>query len=327
MSKIQELKKLLTYAVKIARSFGFDISVVDVVKCYSEPQRYWHIIEHLYDVIIGIEELYNQKKIDEREYHILLIAAIFHDIVYDPKRKDNEEKSVEYMMSKYNKDIIDHKYAVSDWRIEEDIKKISDVIIGTKTHDAEDGLRKKFNKLDTWILDAQFIDMLDWENKIYNEFKWAGWKKYKKARISFLLSCIKTHTHNVLNIKNLIDYLDKKEPKTGIFYYEIDKLPDIDKFIDNNNKKSNIFDDIIVMIVYNSDNYDKEKIKEYAIKAEYNNEFVALSENSVIPYIRKQSGDITIIREMKYMGSLGQPMSYNIDLFLILSNNYSTIYI
>ena len=326
MSKIQELKKLLTYAVKITRSYGFDITVSDVIKCYSEPQRYWHIIGHLYDVLVGIEELYNQKKINQREYYILLIAAIFHDIFYDPKRKDNEEKSVEFMMSKYNKDIIDHTIAVSDWRIDEDIKKISDLIINTKTHDSIDGLSKKFNKIDTWILDAQFIDMLDWENKIYKEFKWVGWKQYKKSRINFLLSCIKTHTHNVINIKNLIDFINKKVPKTGILYYEIDKLPVIDKFIENTKKRSNLFDDIIVMIVYNSDNYDKDKIKEYAICSEYN-EFVALDDKTVIGYIKKQSGDITNVMELKYMGSLGKPMSYNVDLFMILSKYFNVIYI
>lgn len=293
MSKIGKSKKLLEFSVEACNKFGFIITVDDIKRCYSEPHRYWHTLKHLYDLLLGINELYEDKKLDDREYTILLISAIFHDIVYNPKRNDNEEKSVEYMMSFLDEE----KSKISKWRRDEDTKKISEVILNTKNHDSKDGLCKKFNKIDNWILDAQFIDMIDWENAIYQEYKWAGWKRYKKKRIEFLLRSIKNHTHNVINIKNLIDYLELKNPKIGILFYEIDKMPSIEDYVNSIQKINNLFDNITILIVYNKNNYNKEIIKEYSKRCK-NNEFEALEQEDAISYLEHQK-DITIIKEFE----------------------------
>jgi predicted metal-dependent HD superfamily phosphohydrolase len=318
MSKTKKFKALLDEAVNISKDFGFNITSEEIVDCYGQSHRYWHTPQHLYEILEGVKELHKEKKITKKEYSILMIAAIFHDIVYDPKRTDNEEKSVEYMMVRYD---VDASHA--DENIN-DLNKIQEVILDTETHSSQDPLSKKFNKLDTAILDAQFIEMLDWENKIYKEYKWAGWKQYKKKRIQFLLSSIKGHTHNVLNIKNLIDYIQKKVPKTGICYYEIDKLPTIDKFIENNNKVNNLFDNVIVIIVYKSDNYNKGKIKEYGVCSDYNNEFVALNIDSAVGYISKQSGDITVVKELKYMDEYDKSIDKQLNDKI---GNFRVIYI
>ena len=93
MSKIGKFRKMLLEMADIARSYGFDITPDEIMECWSQPHRYWHTPNHLNDIVLGIKELYKDNKIDEREYNILIVAAIFHDIVYDPKRNDNEEKS------------------------------------------------------------------------------------------------------------------------------------------------------------------------------------------------------------------------------------------
>jgi predicted metal-dependent HD superfamily phosphohydrolase len=292
MSKLGKFKKLIEDAVKIVNYYGFQITEEEVVKRYSEPHRYWHTPNHLYDLLTGIRELLDEKKIDDREYNVLVTAAVFHDIIYNPKKGDNEEKSVEYMMS-----LIDMNDIA--WRKEEDIKKIISIILNTKTHDSKEGLLKKFNHLDTKIIDSPFIDMLDWENKIYKEYKWAGWKQYKKGRIEFLMKCIKDHPHNVINIKNLIDYIEKKEPKIGIIYYEIDKLPTKDDFVLNINNMGKIFDNIVIVIVFNEENYDKDKIKEFA-SCVTQDEFITLKNTNVVDFL-KHKPNSTIIKEMKYI--------------------------
>ena len=319
----KKLLKLLSDAVDICRSYGLDITVDTVIERWSEPHRYWHVLDHLYDMLIGIKELSDDKKINDREYNILVIAAIFHDIVYNTKRKDNEKKSVDYMLSTFNANLIELKVSVSDWRVEADTAKVAEIIMGTKTHDSNEAILKKFNILDTWILDAQFIDMLDWENKIYKEYRWVGWKQYKKGRIQFLLSCLKDHTRNVINIKNLIDYINKKVPKVGIIYYDINKLPSIDDFNVNNKKIEKLFDDVIIVIVFDRGNYDKDKIKEYAICSD-NEELYALSDEAAVGFIERRVGDVTIVKELKFMNS------YNKDVEEELSKrieDFRTIYI
>lgn len=328
-----KFKKLLIEAVDICRKYGFDITVEKVMEKWSEPHRYWHTPNHLFEMLEGIKELFKDKKITEEEYHILVIAAVFHDIVYDPKKGDNEEKSVDYMMSTFDPSILfddpelyaltkDEPDIISDYKHFSD--KVAEVIMDTKTHSSKDGLTKKFNKLDTAILDAPFIDMLDWENKIYKEYKWAGWKNYKKGRIKFLLGSIKNHTLNALNIKNLIDYVEKKVPKTGICYYEIDKLPNINKFKENNQKLNNLFDNVMIIIVYNSSNYDREKIKEYGIFSDGSNEFFALSEDVVAAFIGKQIGDITLVKDLQYMGKYNEKIEKDLSGKV---EDFRTIYI
>ena len=303
-----KLDKLISNAVDICKEYGFDITFETVMKHWTEPHRYWHLPSHLKEMLEGIKELYKDKKVTKKEYEILVIAAVFHDIVYDPRRKDNEEKSVDFMMY-----LLPNRVGVHY----EDIDKIREIIMATKTHDSKEGLSKKFNKLDTQILDATFIDMLDWEDKIYKEYKWVGWKEYKKGRIQFLLSCIKTHTHNVLNIKNLIDFVNKKVPRIGICYYEIDKLPTINKFIEINDKMDNIFDNIIVLITYNNSNYNKEKIKEYGVCSSY--EFMAMNEESAVAYVARQSDNITIVKESRlindYNKEVEKQMSDKVEEF------------
>jgi predicted metal-dependent HD superfamily phosphohydrolase len=315
MNKIGKIKKLFENVVKIVNQIGFKITEEEILRRYSEPHRYWHTSNHLYDLLIGIKELLDDKKIDEREYGILVTTAVFHDIVYDPKRGDNEEKSVDYMMN-----LIDMNGA--SWRKEEDVKKIISLVLNTKTHDSKDGLTKKFNHLDTKILDSSFIEMLDWENKIYKEYKWAGWKQYKKNRIIFLMKSIKDHPHNVINIKNLIDFIEKKEPKTGIIYYEIDKLPLTVDFLSMITNIGKIFDNVTIMIVFDDLNYDKKKIKQYTSYV-IQDEMVVIKNTGVVDFI-KHKPNSTLIKEMKLI----QNYDKEIDKHLIEKYpNFQVMYV
>jgi pantetheine-phosphate adenylyltransferase len=203
MSKLGEFKKILKKAVEIAKEFGFEISQELVIYHYSESHRHWHTPQHLYEMLQGITILLEEDMINLKEYKILMVAAIFHDIIYDTKRKDNEEQSVEYMLSLLNRNVIS-----------EDVIKIRDIIIDTKRHDSKEKLSKFFNQLDTSIVDAPFMELLDWEDKIWKEYKWFGWETYKEKRLDFLNNyALKNHPGNEGNLKKLIDYISIKENK------------------------------------------------------------------------------------------------------------------
>lgn len=304
MNKVsKKAEKLLNDAVVISRAYGFDITTAWVLEHWSEKHRFWHTPEHLYEMLFGIKELIDDQKCNDIDYKLLVIAAIFHDIVYDTKRNDNEEKSVEMMLSTFNEQIVDYKISISAWRIKEDTEKIVHIILGTKTHENNDSLSKKFNRLDTMILDAQFIDMLDWEKKIYQEYKWVGWKKYKQGRIKFLLSQIKHHTMNAINLKNLIDYLKNKKPKTGIYFYDVDNLPSVGEFKTHLNNNNELFDIVYILFVYSSE-YDKHFIKQYAKETDY--EFLVMREKTAMEFISRQSDDVTLIRQLDLLDVKGK---------------------
>jgi predicted metal-dependent HD superfamily phosphohydrolase len=216
MNKItKKAENILKEAISIARTYGFDITVEWVLKHWNGPNRFWHTPEHLFNMLVGIKELKDNHICKENEYNILVISALFHDIIYDTKKEDNEEKSVDLMLSTINNQIVDNSVHISEKRIKEDIDKIIHIILATKIHNNNDEICKKFNDLDTNILDARFIDMLDWENKIRQEYKWIEHKEYKKKRIKFLLGQIKSHPDNTVNIKKLINYINSERITTN----------------------------------------------------------------------------------------------------------------
>lgn len=64
-----------------------DSLLLDLTKRYTEPHRHYHTIEHVADMLamgapLGLS--------DEQ-----LLAIWFHDAIYDPLRRDNEEQSAQ----------------------------------------------------------------------------------------------------------------------------------------------------------------------------------------------------------------------------------------
>lgn len=78
--------KVIEKAERLAR-LGVDPVVLNH---YREPHRFYHTLEHLDDVW---QQLENRGYSDN---DVLLLATIFHDIIYDPRSGTNEEDSARY---------------------------------------------------------------------------------------------------------------------------------------------------------------------------------------------------------------------------------------
>lgn len=294
--------KNLEKSIIIAVDNGVDITLDEIKSKYSEYHRYWHNMNHLLYVIDSIFDLFYDNKINKKELDILVISALFHDIVYNTKKNNNEEKSVEYLKDKlnikYNKEVID---------------KSIEIILNTKEHDSKEHLCKIFNKIDTSILESSFIDMLDWEIKVYKEYNWVDWDTYKKKRIEFLLNNIKNHETNVINIKNLIDFINKKELKIGICYFEIDKMPTIGDYIKYIRKINKLFDKIIILVVYNNENYDINKIKDYSIAKDIGFEYKSLNSKYIFMTIKTMKGDVVLVKNHLLINNYDKLIQDGID--------------
>lgn len=285
---------ILDYAVEISNKCGVSITKEEVLFRYNEPHRYWHTIKHIYEVLNDSKHLYETHKLSLSEYYAFLISGIFHDIVYNTRKDNNEEKSCELLKKYINFDCEDSKEFPSKKDKELCIERCLSLIMGTKTHDGKASLIKKFNELDTKILVSPFIDMLDWEKKIYNEYKWVGWKKYKKGRIKFLMECLGKYPMNASNIKNLIDYINRKQLKIAYYYYEIDKL---DNDI-TSDKYDNLFDDTKIIICRGEDKNSDLKKQIFDFQKRFKKyEVLVFNQNPLKDFLSKKNGNIFIIKD------------------------------
>ena len=208
----------ITKSVQLINKYGIDISEQEVIKRYSEPQRHFHTTKHLNDVLGQIFNKYDKSfddpfsnpMISDDDLVSMIIAGVFHDIVYDPQRKDNEEKSVE-MLKYYCGPKSKYPLSMEMWN------KAEEIILATKSHDKIHELISIFNNIDCSILDRSYPELLEWENQIYKEYEFAGWEQYKERRIKFLKLSLPDHPKNSDNLKKLIEFV---ENGSGIFIYE-----------------------------------------------------------------------------------------------------------
>jgi predicted metal-dependent HD superfamily phosphohydrolase len=179
----------ITQAIWLINGYGIKITEKEVRKRYSEPHRHFHTIEHLNDVLSHIFDYYHNSD----DIVQMIIAAIFHDIVYDPQRKDNEEKSIELL-----------EFYTSESKYSDIIQQSKEIILSTKTHDKIHDLISNFNKFDCSILDKDLPDLLIWEEQIRKEYSFVPLDEYKKGRLEFLNLSLPNHQNNKENILQLI---------------------------------------------------------------------------------------------------------------------------
>lgn len=66
-----------------------------LVARYQEPHRHYHDVAHIREVLANVARVADQF----RRLRPVIYAALYHDAIYDPKRKDNEALSAELAKS------------------------------------------------------------------------------------------------------------------------------------------------------------------------------------------------------------------------------------
>lgn len=139
---------------------------------YSEPHRYYHNLQH-------ISELYNKISLwnlNSTQAKTIVMAIVFHDIVYDPKATDNEEKSNELFLN-YFKDLTI-------------APKVSKLILATKNHSihpvGEDPILDIFLDLDLSILGTSEFEFKNYEKNVREEYKFVPQDIYELKRAEIM---------------------------------------------------------------------------------------------------------------------------------------------
>ena len=165
---------------------------------WSKPDRYWHNLDHLNDMITYIEK--SRHRFEREVFEQLILAAFFHDAIYDTKKtKLNEERS---------KDLFRKSYIGKDKKFE----LVDEAIECTKYRTKPPmGPLRIFWESDNQIFRKDWMSVLRWEKGIRKEYGYASDDTYKAARISFLNENLGLFgPKGDTNIRKLIDYLGDK---------------------------------------------------------------------------------------------------------------------
>lgn len=163
-----------------------------ILSMWNESHRSYHSQTHLVDLIDDINQM--RSTLTETEYEKLILCALFHDIIYDPSKFDNEEKSAQFFLD-----------CCSD-KNNPDILEIKQMILDTKNHQSDNKLSSIFNQLDMKVVESDLEDLKMWEKGIKEEFVPVfGIDNYKKGRLQFLNSLLDKYPNNSKNLLDLID--------------------------------------------------------------------------------------------------------------------------
>jgi len=178
---------------------------------YSEPHRYYHTWDHIEQCLKELERIKNY--VDD--YASIYLAILFHDIVYDPRRTDNEEKSVEvakFWMERISDLMIFNP--MFDYITE----KVCKLIMCTKNHKAGNASVhiqndiKYFLDVDLSILGQPKKVFDEYERNIRKEYYFVPDVIYKKER-SKILKKLLNPNGNLGNIYFTELFCEKYEDK------------------------------------------------------------------------------------------------------------------
>ncbi|MBO0857541.1 MAG: hypothetical protein J2P21_03630 [Chloracidobacterium sp.] len=145
-----------------------------IVEHYSESARAYHNLSHIQSLLSLSESLLD--KIQNRDAHYF--AVWFHDVIYDTRRSDNEEKSVEFAAE-----------ALARLGVPEPtIVVVREMILATKHHRADDLSwdMKAFLDIDTSILGAPEDIYKEYSRAIRKEYSWVSDALYREGRTKIL---------------------------------------------------------------------------------------------------------------------------------------------
>ena len=123
---IEDLKQTF---VNLARRYSADEQIIhdswsEIADHYSKKDRYYHNLEHLSNMLGELRDVENRIT----AFEAVLYALYYHDIIYDPSKGDNEEKSAELASQRLLQLNVPS----------EAIAKCLKLILATKTHSVSD---------------------------------------------------------------------------------------------------------------------------------------------------------------------------------------------
>ena len=150
----------------------------DIAVRYNETQRAYHSLQHIQQLFSQFEQIKHQL----HEPHIIALALYYHDVIYDPRRSDNELKSAEYMVE-----------ALKGYLSAEQCQHIYALIMMTATHELHECLDKDtvsdaayLLDMDLSILGTPWSEYQVYAQAVRQEYRHIANEDYRTGRIAVL---------------------------------------------------------------------------------------------------------------------------------------------
>jgi predicted metal-dependent HD superfamily phosphohydrolase len=156
----------------LMQSWGVDLIQADqkfgeICTGYAGPTRFYHTLDHVLAVLDTVESLTSHTK----NVNAVKLAAWLHDVIYDSKASDNEDRSADYAERLCEELVIPE----GQW--------VAALIRKTKTHDAGDDVDAQvLLDADLAILGASELDYQAYTERIRREYAWVPEPVYRKGR-------------------------------------------------------------------------------------------------------------------------------------------------
>lgn len=159
---------LHTWAVDAALA---DRSFEEVCEHYSAPGRFYHTLDHVQNVLDTVECLGARA----RNRNAVKLAAWLHDVIYDSRASDNEERSADYA------ERLCMKLSIPEGRL------VAALVRKTKTHDAgSDADTQVLLDADLAILGASEAAYRIYAEQIRQEYARVPKREYRAGRRQIL---------------------------------------------------------------------------------------------------------------------------------------------
>ena len=165
-------RKLLDRWLELTRAWSVDLTQAsrafdDIQRHYAEGGRFYHTLDHIRDVLVVVEEL----GAHATHLNAIRLAAWLHDVIYDSRASENEERSAGYAAR------LCEQLGIPDGTV------VTSLILATKTHRADDDPDAKILlDADLAILGANPTVYQAYAQNIRLEYSWVPEPEYCKGR-------------------------------------------------------------------------------------------------------------------------------------------------
>lgn len=173
MQEVITLSRWQTMWRELGASASDEALFARLIECYSEPHRKYHTMQHLRECMTHLEQV---RTVAERAGEVEL-ALLFHDAIYNTRKKDNEERSAKWARDS----------ALAAGLSGDQASRVYQLVMAT-VHDAVPVGRDAaiLVDIDLAILGSDVVRFNEYEVQVREEYSWVLGPLYRAGRRKIL---------------------------------------------------------------------------------------------------------------------------------------------